>query len=546
MMSASDATWTASAVITAADRSIANGWCLVVVEAGAKKPAFNGWDKRSAIEGDFRSYAEQFSRVPNIGISLDRLLMVDIDADDELAARNIRHRVEEVLGAPALMRHGRPPRVALFYGNPKSVRPSRTKLNGLELRTGRSLQAVAFGRHPDGMLYMWEGPSPADTSRTRLDTNPVSSDQLEALVGLFGVRSEGMGRGGKRAPPAAPGQSTLRAGNRRIRDGRDGHATSLVASVVRKALKAGISLDPTRLATEAWTRFQNECDLSRPRGNGKGPWCYGDIYRKVARLLGRQDIQRKLFGSKVSARFWTLDQKSALLTTVRSSSLLTESEFKVATAMIDAVNDDRGVCEMSAETIAQRAGVGTSTATRARLKLISLGFFLLVSRGSRRGHRPRGKATVVTPNCSLVGDVHTAIDGSDTLVPSEPDGALHPVSQPVDTAQEYVRPQHDLSMGLHNHLPPPQESLQALISQIHAVADKRDLFGWPAVDDTDRRLVSRLLGPLRMQSGESRVAFAQRLGLTRSYLGDVERGRRTLSREAVHRLMELADLRASP
>ncbi len=161
---------------------LANGYTPLPLQS--KGIYIKGWS-RAEIDADWLAKYARIAKYPNTGIRCDQLAAFDLDVLDQDLADQCEAVVEQHCGETDLCRFGHAPKRLLLYrldGKPpfKSLRTPNYGGHRCELLCGSGRQFAAYGRHPDGMQYTWEGDSPLDVSLADLPS--VSYEQAAGCI----------------------------------------------------------------------------------------------------------------------------------------------------------------------------------------------------------------------------------------------------------------------------------------------------------------------------------------------------------------------------
>jgi hypothetical protein len=146
-----------------AETIVDNGYSVVAVLPGTKRPRFPNWTTACFKDSDPKFVARHAAKFPHdsIGIACGtKVVGIDIDeTDTEQAARF--HRIAlEVFGDTPLVRVGQLPKRLLVY---RAREPIHTMRCGVEV-LGCGSNFVAFGIHPvTERPYYWPQDNPTDT-----------------------------------------------------------------------------------------------------------------------------------------------------------------------------------------------------------------------------------------------------------------------------------------------------------------------------------------------------------------------------------------------
>jgi putative DNA primase/helicase len=167
-----------------------NGFFIVPVETGGKRPLQGGWTDRAR-----RQIPEDLEVVnpkcQNTGILCDGLRVVDVDCDDPAIAARVRSLALEKLGTAPVRTRSNASRSLLVYRAAEGS-PSKQKIEGtfgaVEI-LGHGQQFVAFGMHTSDVPYEWLDSSPLTISRASLTgvTEPQISDFMNACRAVIGA-----------------------------------------------------------------------------------------------------------------------------------------------------------------------------------------------------------------------------------------------------------------------------------------------------------------------------------------------------------------------
>lgn len=138
---------------------VENGYAIIPIEAGQKRPGFKKWQQYEASVDRVNS---EWPKQGNIGILTARTPAVDIDSLDEQMARDMERFVIDLLGE-APTRVGRAPKRMLVFRTNEPFRKRDSGFfadaQGVEHKLevlGDGQQFVGYGIHPDtGKPYRW-------------------------------------------------------------------------------------------------------------------------------------------------------------------------------------------------------------------------------------------------------------------------------------------------------------------------------------------------------------------------------------------------------
>ena len=192
---------------------LSNGY--IPLPLASKGVFIKGWS-RAEIDADWLAEYARVGRYPNTGLRCDDLVAFDIDVLDEDLADDCEEFVERAAGPTELCRVGKWPKRLLLYRldhlDRTLIRSGRTGNYGghmCELLATHGRQFAAFGMHPSGAQYEWQGESPADVALS--DLPQIRADKaLDILEGLDELL-------------AATGLEKIRNAHTRNAKGRDVH-----------------------------------------------------------------------------------------------------------------------------------------------------------------------------------------------------------------------------------------------------------------------------------------------------------------------------------
>jgi len=176
--------------------ALENGYRLVPVETGGKRPTATGWTAGVLPEVLLTCREEAL----NTGILCEGLRIIDVDVDDEAKAAEIERLAQQHLPPGALARRrSNSPRLALVFRAAEGTpRKRKIGVSGRAVEVlGAGQQLVVHGVHNTGVLIEWDdGRSPATAPQADL---PSASDEaitrfLNACADALGVPREGKGK----------------------------------------------------------------------------------------------------------------------------------------------------------------------------------------------------------------------------------------------------------------------------------------------------------------------------------------------------------------
>lgn len=184
---------------------ISNGYRIVPIMRGSKRPPFDGWQKMTATLKDLRGWVEgDYSRA-GVGIITRNTPAVDVDVLDAKVAAHMSRFVQENFGF-APVRVGLAPKTLLLFqsdtpfpklnsqiyedpfGDPDAAFTQSGNpvghLRKIEI-LGDGQQFVAFAKHPDtGKPYVWtENGDPLEIRAADLPT--LSLEEAQSIIAEF-------------------------------------------------------------------------------------------------------------------------------------------------------------------------------------------------------------------------------------------------------------------------------------------------------------------------------------------------------------------------
>jgi hypothetical protein len=498
------------------ERTIENGWTPIPLGSATKEPAPGVvWGGNATARGtDFKNIAEWYAP-PGMGVRLDGILAIDIDAEDADEAGRLQALSEELFGK-TVVRIGRDPRRMLFYRVPPDAEIGTWRRHGvMECLTGAGAYAVAFGIHPDTRKpYRWLNASPLDL---KVNDLPVATARgVELLKLAVAGETTTLGPATPSSKPVSSPPLSRRGGL--VTDGRDSKLRDIVAAEIGLRKQQGRPLIRHELVDACWHRFRGEADLTRPKGTGHGSWSKRDVERKVAYAL-RPSRQARIRASKAKG-FWTLQRKLALKNAFEADRRLTQADVAVGWAMLEAVRDEKALSYLGSETIAKQTGHNPVTVRVSRRRLIEFGYFEEVRKGGGSG-RP----TVCSPNPKIVEGVLEPNSLGVLKAFSAPPAANDQFAVQITVATEELG---ETVASQHTRILTIVEGGTGALGTDPPGLDQPLEFG-------------RWLRSVRRQLGLSRRALAERIGCGRSHVANVERGRDRFSVAARERLLAFLD-----
>lgn len=172
-------------------RLISNGYRIVPIKAGTKRPGVKDWEKAQATEAQARKWAADGFADGNVGIITENTPAIDIDVYDADIAAKLEAWCIERFGGDMLIRVGQAPkRLLVFQASQPFTKmfaqyadPSGKK-HKVEI-LGNGQQFVAYGIHPDTHKpFQWTTmDEPLDTPADLLPmlTRDMAVEVLEAF-----------------------------------------------------------------------------------------------------------------------------------------------------------------------------------------------------------------------------------------------------------------------------------------------------------------------------------------------------------------------------
>jgi hypothetical protein len=189
----------------------------VEVKTGSKVPAGKDWPERSRQNPPEAVNNWPSADALNTGILCDGLIAVDLDIDDAVIVSQLVAAANHFLGSAPTRTRSDSPRILILYraseGEPKK-RNVEGQFGKIEV-LGHGQQFVAFGIHPDGAVYEWDGS--LDTFH-RDKLTPVTQEALMAFLcavaPLIGAKPPEATPTPGTALPIAPDPSLVKQGHR--------------------------------------------------------------------------------------------------------------------------------------------------------------------------------------------------------------------------------------------------------------------------------------------------------------------------------------------
>ena len=181
---------TAISLKTAGAQTIANGYRIVPIEPGTKRPILKDWPSTNATPATLEQWEKADMSEWGVGILGEETPGVDLDISDGAVLENVLDWCREHIGVENT-RVGRAPR-ALFVCRadkpfPKMRSRKFTAPDGTQHQVeilGKGSQFVAYAVHPDtGKPYEWSGADPLHTPSDLLPT--ITPEQGRELIAYF-------------------------------------------------------------------------------------------------------------------------------------------------------------------------------------------------------------------------------------------------------------------------------------------------------------------------------------------------------------------------
>jgi Bifunctional DNA primase/polymerase, N-terminal len=358
-----------------AETIVDNGYSVVAVLPGTKKPRFERWQAACFLDSDPNFVARHLAAHPEDSIALacgTKITAIDIDETDPDRALQIHLAAIAVLGDTPLVRYGEFPRRVLVY---RTREPMDTARFGKFDVLGRGSKFVAYGIHPvTGKPYYWPEDNPADTDLQSLPAvdKPDIERFLERIRDASPKKPPAIAQ--SRRPAVKPEGLEARIvhdENHRIIDGREAYLTLLIWEEYQK----GGSVDV--VAHRAWRRFVADADIKRPRGSSRRD-CYTikDAIAKAKLIIRKAPVARR---RKPPATHLHSFRKSGLWNEERKRQHQTEagnrglapSRLTVNQAMLDKVLIDAGQCVATVSELIDVTGLSVSAVKESRRNLIA-------------------------------------------------------------------------------------------------------------------------------------------------------------------------------
>lgn len=179
--------------------ALANGYEIIPIKPGTKRPPFDGWEDIRATKGKLARWIEAGRASNGVGILARKTPLVDIDCHDPEIVEKMVSFTEQLIGT-TLQRVGMAPKTGLVYRTDEPFRKVNSKTfvdpanptddNGKALGQklevlGDGQQFVAFAIHPDTEKpYRWhDKQGPHDTAWENLPE--ITRDQAEEIAAEF-------------------------------------------------------------------------------------------------------------------------------------------------------------------------------------------------------------------------------------------------------------------------------------------------------------------------------------------------------------------------
>lgn len=253
-------------------RLIENGYSPIPIPRGKKGCFVKNWTRFCETQPDVAEIEQWVKADPDCGwgLACGHVVAIDIDELDERRAEEMQARAFSVFGPTELIRYGNRPKRVLLYRADERIRSASGPSIDI-LADGK--QVVAFHIHPvTRKPYEWPDKSPLDVPRSTLPV--INQNQVDAFLSAF---------------PRPDANGGTRGDLSLIVWGDDGRAVegreALLFRIVRDVwyeLGCPNSSDSTdEIARASWVRFEEQANLSRPKGTGSRPYAPRDAYQKA-------------------------------------------------------------------------------------------------------------------------------------------------------------------------------------------------------------------------------------------------------------------------
>jgi hypothetical protein len=171
---------------------IDNGYYIVPIKPGEKRPSLYDWTKIKADRPLLRTWLKQPNlATAGIGILTEHTPAIDIDVPDAEFVRNVYQGIKKILGVDLPYRIGRAPRLLLLTRTDTPF----TKISSKKYETilgetaqleilGAGQQFAAFHTHPTTLKpYTWPGFSPESLAANSLPT--ITENSARRIVEFF-------------------------------------------------------------------------------------------------------------------------------------------------------------------------------------------------------------------------------------------------------------------------------------------------------------------------------------------------------------------------
>lgn len=402
---------------------LANGYTPLPIPPKSKRAQLKNWQGRTPESLSGLRLQTEIERYPDYGTALvcGELIALDLDwFDPAQVARAERIIRDIVLGEP-LMREGQAPRRVLLY---RAMSPIPTRhFDGFDVQGSKSY-IMSFGIHPTGCLFRWIGPSPCEV--LLIDLPVITPEQIEQIISLL-------------VPISAtkPDFTTFSVRADRnwatpVSDGRDRLMTATVYEVWCHGLDR---LD--ELAVEAWRRFQERADLSRPKRNGTMPWTVADVRHKAKYLLARAAAGKVQRTSSLCSELTYQTEHEPFARAVDALGArggLSPGAVRLSQLMLCLCRNGGG-CFASVETLARQLDIAEGSVKRLRPRLVAAQLWTCRSRGQGRGAQSEyvpcvEAALAEAEKVTVMGTLITSWGGE--AVPEEPQESETSISDSED------------------------------------------------------------------------------------------------------------------
>jgi putative DNA primase/helicase len=168
-------------------RCYLNGYDVLPIVPGEKRPAIRGWSEREITESDVREWQNNGFANHGVGIRTGEVVLFDVDVPDEALAEEIEIGLRRLLG-PAPIRFGNYPKRGLLYRTKTPFGKLATnEFYGPERHQAEVLgdgqQFVAYATHPEtGKPYVWLDQDKTPLTTPASELTEIAEGQTRAAV----------------------------------------------------------------------------------------------------------------------------------------------------------------------------------------------------------------------------------------------------------------------------------------------------------------------------------------------------------------------------